>query len=104
LRDVGIDATGGRLMPETTEIAGSRATDRHPTEQAPRLGADLTQAKVLPPQSPVDVPRMPAKPAGAGGGQQTDDKPEADAATDSSWADNSRPAPAKKNARNSNIF
>jgi hypothetical protein len=64
-----------------------------------------TQGKIFPPDSPVDVPNLPAAQApGDGAGTRENTTPDEDASTESSWADNTRVAPAKKNVRNSNIF
>jgi hypothetical protein len=64
-----------------------------------------TQGKISPPDSPVDVPNLPPAPApGDRTGAQGNAAPDEDGSTESSWADNTRAAPAKKNVRNSNIF
>jgi hypothetical protein len=64
-----------------------------------------TQGKVFPPDSPVDVPNLPQPPQGdADDATRETGQPVADRQTDSSWADNTQPAPDKKNVRISNIF
>jgi hypothetical protein len=67
-----------------------------------------TQGKVFPPDSPVDVPNLPQPPQGDADDatRETGEtgQPVADRQTDSSWADNTQPAPDKKNVRISNIF
>lgn len=58
--------------------------------------------KVLPPQSPVDVPRQPARPdASTPDEAARDGRRVADDQTESNWADNAQPQPRAKNARSS---
>ncbi|MEI2414823.1 hypothetical protein V8Z80_01425 [Orrella sp. JC864] len=58
--------------------------------------------KVLPPSSPVQVPRMPAPPTeGTPDEAAQYGKPRADTGHDSNWADNVKPKPDAKNARSS---
>jgi hypothetical protein len=70
-------------------------------DMAPRRGETGTQARVFPPDSPVDVPNLP--PPAGDEARDADQRP-ADTETESSWADNTQPAPRKKNVRTSNIF
>lgn len=64
--------------------------------------AAAEQGKVMPPDSPVDVPRMPATPD-----EHTPDeaakygKPRVETGHDSNWADNAKPKPDARNARSS---
>jgi hypothetical protein len=82
--------------PISRSAAGGRASRRA------EAGA---QAKVFPPDSPVDVPNLPRKPKGhARDAAAQASQPAEDAQTESSWADNTQPAPNKKNVRSSNIF
>lgn len=82
--------------PIPRSAAGGRASRR--TEAG-------TQAKVFPPDSPVDVPNLPRKPkVHARDAAREASQPAEDVQTESSWADNTRPAPNKKNVRTSNIF
>ncbi|ARP91147.1 hypothetical protein CAL14_13305 [Bordetella genomosp. 9] len=61
--------------------------------------------KVFPPDSPVDVPNLPRPPKNGAPDEARDSgQPREDAQTDSSWADNTKPAPNKKNVRDHNIF
>jgi hypothetical protein len=61
--------------------------------------------KVFPPDSPVDVPNLPRPPKRGSPDEARDaGQPAEDSQTESSWADNTRPAPYKKNVRISNIF
>ena len=58
--------------------------------------------KVLPPQSPVDVPRQPPRPDAATPDEAArDSRRVADDQTESNWADNAQPQPRAKNARSS---
>lgn len=106
MRLAGIAATEGRLMQKTTETTTETALPRapHGTASTSRSAEDLSNAKVLPPSSPVDVPARPPKAPAAKDAAQGGSEPVEDATSESSWADNTRPAPAKKNVRNSNIF
>jgi hypothetical protein len=71
---------------------------------SPRADAN-TQGKVFPPDSPVDVPNLPQPPKdGAHDETRDTGQPSEDSLTESSWADNTQPAPYKKNVRISNIF
>lgn len=56
--------------------------------------------KVLPPQSPVDVPNQP-RPAGKNDPDEAaaQGNQKADTDTESNWADGSKPQPRAKNAR-----
>ncbi|AVG39393.1 hypothetical protein QEP16_14895 [Achromobacter insolitus] len=59
-------------------------------------------AKILPPRSPVDVPRRPDKPDSSTPDEAARDKRiVADTRTESNWADGSAPQPRAKNARSS---
>ncbi|CAB3639003.1 hypothetical protein DXK93_05725 [Achromobacter sp. K91] len=59
-------------------------------------------AKILPPRSPVDVPRRPDKPDASTPNEAARDKRiVADTRTESNWADGSAPQPRAKNARSS---
>ncbi|WP_258128217.1 hypothetical protein [Achromobacter anxifer] len=59
-------------------------------------------AKILPTRSPVDVPRLPAKPDASTPDEAARDKRiVADTRTESNWADGSAPQPNAKNARSS---
>jgi hypothetical protein len=72
------------------------------TSRLPEAG---TQGKVFPPDSPVDVPNLPRPPEKGERNEARDaSHPAEDKQTESSWADNTQPAPYKKNVRISNIF
>lgn len=59
-------------------------------------------AKILPPSSPVDVPRMPDKPDPSTPDEAARDaRPVVDNSNESNWADGSAPQPRAKNARSS---
>jgi len=59
------------------------------------------QAKVLPPDSPVDVPRQPPPVPKAADEANAQSRPPVDEQTESNWADGTRPQPRAKNARSS---
>lgn len=82
-----------------TEPEKSPGTGQPASTHAPK--ADIN-AKIFPPDSPVDVPNMPAPRTQAQEDQAREQSgPAEDDSTDSSWADNTKPAPRKKNARTS---
>jgi len=56
--------------------------------------------RIFPPAGPVEVPRRPAPVPPETG--EAGRMPPHDTAADSSWADNTEPAPYKTNVRNSN--
>ncbi|OZI59875.1 hypothetical protein [Bordetella genomosp. 11] len=71
----------------------------------PRRAQAGSQAKVFPPDSPVDVPNLPRPPQDPAADEARNaSQPVEDAASGSSWADNTKPAPYKKRVRDSNIF
>jgi len=66
--------------------------------------AASSSPKVFPPDSPVDVPRQPAPARPPDPGQSAQGNlPPHDQQSDSSWADNTEPAPHKTNVRSSII-
>ncbi|MFY1988214.1 hypothetical protein ACOTCR_03045 [Achromobacter xylosoxidans] len=70
--------------------------------QARSGAAAAASGKVLPPQSPVDVPRQPPSPDAATPDEAArDSRRVADDQTESNWADNAQPQPRAKNARSS---
>jgi hypothetical protein len=63
------------------------------------------EGKVYPPDSTVDVPNRPPRPKpGADDEAASQVQPTEEDRDDSSWADNTRPAPNKRGVRNSNFF
>ncbi|WP_241053149.1 hypothetical protein [Achromobacter xylosoxidans] len=78
---------------------------KHSAERPARSGAAAAasgKGKVLPPQSPVDVPRQPPRPDAATPDEAArDGRRVADDQTESNWADNAQPQPRAKNARSS---
>lgn len=67
-----------------------------------KAAATGQDGKLLPPQGPVDVPRLPAKPtAGTPDEAARDGRRVADDQTESNWADSAEPQPRAKNARSS---
>ncbi|CAM3634170.1 hypothetical protein [Bordetella flabilis] len=80
-------------------------SSRNTANMAGRRTDGGTEGKVFPPDSPVDVPNLPQPPHDdASDAAHEAAQPVADRKTDSSWADNTQPAPDKKNVRTSNIF
>lgn len=84
----------------------ARKTSAKPTTAAAgkKAGQDaqIADAKVLPPQGPVDVPRLPSKPTASTPDEAARDTRRAvDDETESNWADGAAPQPRAKNARSS---
>lgn len=78
------------------DSAGRTHAEPHAQGQAP------DNAKILPPQGPVDVPRQPDKPdASTPDVAASDKRAVVDNKTESNWADGSAPQPKAKNARSS---
>lgn len=79
---------------------GKRSADRQARSGA--AAAAAASGKVLPPQSPVDVPRQPPRPDAATPDEAArDGRRVADDQTESNWADNAQPQPRARNARSS---
>lgn len=82
--------------PVSTNSGAPAPADGQVRGQAP------DNAKVLPPQGPVDVPRQPDKPdATTPDVAASDKRAVVDNKTESNWADGSAPQPKAKNARSS---
>lgn len=70
--------------------------------QAPQGSGGADRVKVLPPQTPVDVPNQPAKPTSSTPDEAArDTRRQVDDETESNWADGAAPQPRAKNARSS---
>lgn len=81
---------------------GKRSADRQARSGAAAAAAAAASGKVLPPQSPVDVPRQPPRPDAATPDEAArDGRRVADDQTESNWADNAQPQPRARNARSS---
>lgn len=90
---------------ERAQMTSSRSSGRKAaaaTEQGGKAAATSQGGKLLPPQGPVDVPRLPAKPTAATPDEAArDGRRVADDQTESNWADSAKPQPRAKNARSS---
>ncbi|VGO10136.1 hypothetical protein AMB3_2536 [plant metagenome] len=63
-------------------------------------GASALQGKILPPSSPVDVPRLPPKPtADTPDEARNYGQPRVDGRNNDNWADSVKPKPDAKHAR-----
>ncbi|WP_454690849.1 hypothetical protein [Achromobacter aloeverae] len=70
-----------------------------PQDHAETPRGTSLNARVFPPSTPVDVPRLPPRKAKAGETDAGHAPVETD--TEHNWADNTQPAPYKKKARTS---
>ena len=85
-----------------TSTPSSSPGEPRAERQARSGAAAAASGKVLPPQSPVDVPRLPPRPdAAPPDAAARDGRRVADDQTESNWADNAQPQPRAKNARSS---
>ena len=87
--------TSSKTSPPSSSPGKPRAE-----RQARSGAAAAASGKVLPPQSPVGVPRQPPRPdAATPDVAARDSRRVADDQTESNWADNAQPQPRAKNAR-----
>ena len=75
-------------------------SDSKPAASAKQAAPVQDNAKILPPQGPVDVPNQPVKPDASTPDEAARDKRAVvDNQTESNWADGAAPQPRAKNAR-----
>lgn len=87
-------------MKHDANAGASPRKDKGRTD-ADQRASTSDQAKVLPPDSPVDVPRRPPPAPKTADEASAQSRPPVDAQTESNWADGTRPQPRAKNARSS---
>lgn len=89
---------------KSTKTARKTAATPAPATGGKKMAQDApaAAAKVLPPQSPVDVPQLPPKPTASTPDEAARDIRRAvDDQTKSNWADGAAPQPRARNARSS---
>lgn len=94
-------STGPQTKKATVPADGA-PEDKPSPAHAARRAVDGLGPKIYAPDSPVDVPNRPApQPPGVEDRAQRQGPSNQEERNDSSWADNTRAAPGKKNARTS---